>query len=155
METGILEPMGLKESEWCSQTFPVMKSDGCNVCIVTDFKVLKRCVKRPNQLLRQIKSTSRFFCTIDMVSGYHQCAVDDASSDLVVIENNSGRYRLKVLAQGVSSASDVFNIVTDRSTTYIYLLIYLIIYKIHLNAPRVVKVHHEEHQVNEPLARLL
>ena len=28
----------------------------------------------------------------------------------------------------------------------------LIIYKIHLNAPRVVKVHHEEHQVNEPLA---
>ena len=38
---------------------------------------------------------------------------------------------------------------------HIYLFIYLIIYKIHLNAPRVVKVHHEEHQPNEPLARLL
>ena len=39
--------------------------------------------------------------------------------------------------------------------TNVYLFIYLIIYKIHLNAPRVVKVHHKEHQVNEPLARLL
>ena len=38
---------------------------------------------------------------------------------------------------------------------HIYLFIYLIIYKVHLNAPRVVKVHHKEHQVNEPLARLL
>ena len=37
----------------------------------------------------------------------------------------------------------------------IYLFIYLIIYKIHVNAPRVVKVHHKEHQANEPLARLL
>ena len=38
---------------------------------------------------------------------------------------------------------------------FIYLFIYLIIYKVHLNAPRVVKVHHKEHQANEPLARLL
>ena len=38
--------------------------------------------------------------------------------------------------------------------------IYLFIYLFNnlqnsLNAPRVVKVHHEEHQANEPLARLL
>ena len=51
-----------------------------------------------------------------MVSGYHQCPVDEATSDLLVIATPSGRYRLKVLAQGVSSASNIFHIVTDGST---------------------------------------
>ena len=51
-----------------------------------------------------------------MVSGYHQCPVDEASSDLLVIATPSGRYRLKVLARGVCLASDVFNIVTEGST---------------------------------------
>ena len=117
--------MGLRELDWRLRTFPVLKSDGCNVCLVTDFKAVKRCVKRPtyptdsaNQLLRQIKPTSKFFCTIDCVSGYHQIAVDDASSDLLVKATPSRRYRMKVLAnaQGVTSASEVFNIFTDGNT---------------------------------------
>ena len=60
----------------------------------------------------------KFFCTIDCVSGYHQIAVDDASSDLLVKATPSRRYRMKVLAhaQGVTSASDVFNIFTDGNT---------------------------------------
>ena len=69
-----------------------------------------------NQLLKQIKPTSKVFRTIDCVSGYHQVTVDDASADLLVIATPSGRYRIKVLAQGVSSASDIFNIVTDGNT---------------------------------------
>ena len=44
---------------------------------------------------------------------------------------------------------------TSKAAYIIYLFIYLMIYKIHLNAPRVVRIHHEEHQVNEPLARSL
>ena len=47
-----------------------------------------------------------------MVSEHHQCPVDKASTDLLVIATPSGRYRLKMLVQGV----DVFNIVTDGST---------------------------------------
>ena len=58
------------------------------------------------------------------------------------------------------NVSDIIDYMTVKNTvtvtgTFIYLFIYLIIYKVHLNAPRVVKVHHKEHQVNEPLARLL
>ena len=30
MEAEIFEPMGLRESEWCSRAFPVLKSDGCS-----------------------------------------------------------------------------------------------------------------------------
>ena len=82
MQAGILEPMALRESEWCSRAFPVLKGDGHKVRLVTDFKALNKCIKRPHhptdsadRLLRQIKSTSRYFCTIDMLSAYHQCPV--------------------------------------------------------------------------------
>ena len=44
---------------------------------------------------------------------------------------------------------------TLKCIFYIYLIIYLITYKIHFNAPRVVRIYHKEHQVNEPLASLL
>ena len=50
------------------------------------------------------------------MSGYHQIPVCDSTSDLLVIATPAGRFRMKVLAQGVSSASDIFNIVTDSST---------------------------------------
>ena len=119
MEAGILGPIGLRES----RAYLVLKSDGCSVRVVTDFKALNKCVKRPthptdsaNQLSRQIKPTSRYFCTIYCVSGYHQVAVDYASADLSVISIPSGRYRMKVFAQGMSSASDILNIATDGST---------------------------------------
>ena len=79
---------------------------------------MNRCVKRPihptdksNELLRQIKPTSEFFCTIDSVSGYYQVAVGDASTDLLVIATPLR----KVQDEG---ASDIFNIVTaDGRTT--------------------------------------
>ena len=64
INAGILEPMALRESEWCSRGFPVVKGDWCSVRLVSDFKSINRCVKRPthptdsaNQLLRQIKPT--------------------------------------------------------------------------------------------------
>ena len=37
MKAGILEPMGLRELDWCSQAFPVLKGDGSNVRLVSDF----------------------------------------------------------------------------------------------------------------------
>ena len=40
----------------------------------------------------------------------------DSTSDFLVIATPAGRLRMKVLAQGVTSASDIFNIVTDSST---------------------------------------
>ena len=123
LDAGVLEPMGLKERAWCSRSFPVLKGDGSSVRLVSDFKNVNRCIKRPthptdsdNQLLRQISPTSRYFCTIDCVSGYHHIPITEESSNLLVIATPAGRFRMKVLAQGVSSASDIFNIVTDGST---------------------------------------
>ena len=47
LEAGIIEPMGLQESDWCSRAFPVLKSDGSSVRVVMDFKNINRCIKRP------------------------------------------------------------------------------------------------------------
>ena len=41
IDAGILEPMGLRESDWCSHIFPVLKNDRAMVRVVTDIKTLK------------------------------------------------------------------------------------------------------------------
>ena len=33
MQAGILEPIALRESDWCSRAFPVLKGDRCNVTL--------------------------------------------------------------------------------------------------------------------------
>ena len=48
-----------------------------------------------------------------MTSGYHQVRVDQESQNLLSITTPMGRYRYTILAQGISSASDIFNLLTD------------------------------------------
>ena len=48
LDAGILEPNGLRESDWCSRSFPVQKGDGSSVRLVSDFKSINRCIKSPN-----------------------------------------------------------------------------------------------------------
>ena len=123
IDAELIEPMGLRESQWCSRAFPVLKGDGCSVRIVSDFKNVNRCISRPahptdsaQQLLRQINPTSRYFATIDCMSGYSQIPISEASSNLLVIATPAGCFRMRVLGQGICSASDIFNVVTDSST---------------------------------------
>ena len=55
-----------------------------------------------------IKPSSKYFATLDLCSGYHQIAVYEESSGLMVNHN-----KMKVLAKGISSARDIFNLLTD------------------------------------------
>ena len=43
----IIKPMGLWELDWCSRMIPVLKPDGSIEMVVTDFKNINRCIKRP------------------------------------------------------------------------------------------------------------
>ena len=61
---------------------------------------------------------ARFFATMDLTSGYHQIPIDKESQDLLVISTPVGRFKYLVLAQGVCSASDIFNFLTDSSMRY-------------------------------------
>ena len=58
------------------------------------------------------------FAKIDLMSGYSQVPVCEESSELLVIATPSGRFRYRVLAQGITSASDIFNVVTDGQMRY-------------------------------------
>ena len=122
LDAGHIAPCGTEPSEWSSKAFPVLKGDGTSVRIVADCKSLTRNIQRPvwptessNQLLRHIDAGSRFFATMDLTSGYHQIPIDKESQDLLVIYPPMGRFKYLVLAQGVYSASDIFNLLTDGS----------------------------------------
>ena len=94
--------------------------------IVADFKRLNRHIQRPvwptessNQLLRHMDHQACFFATMDLTTGYHQIPIDKESQDLLVISTTPmGRFKYQVLAQGVCSASDIFNYLTDGSMRY-------------------------------------
>ena len=99
LDAGILEKCGMEPSQWASKAFPVIKGNGKEVRIVSDFKQLNKAIERPHwptessdQLLRNIESDSRFFVTLDLTSGYHQVEVDKESRNLLCISMPSGRY---------------------------------------------------------------
>ena len=115
-----MEKCGEEPSQWASKAFPMIKGNGKDVRIVSDFKTLNKAIERPHwptessdQLLRNIESDSKYFVTLDLTSGYHQFKVDVESRNLLCISTPSGRYRYTTLAQGVCSAGDLFNFTTD------------------------------------------
>ena len=121
VDAGIVVPHD-EPSEWRSQAFPRMKpgSDPPKARWVTDFRKLNSCLKRPiwgaessSQVLRHIDPEARFFASFDATSGFHQIRVDDASSKLMTILTQYGTYRYTVLGQGICSAQDLFNYLTD------------------------------------------
>ena len=64
------------------------------------------------------KANSKYFVTLDMTSGYHQIGIDEESSKLLVIVTSSRRYKIKVIDQGITSASNIFNLLTDGDTRF-------------------------------------
>ena len=84
--------------------FPVPKPGKSEVRLFSDFKRLNSALQRPaypvgsnSQLLCHIPPDSKFFCTLDMTSGYHQCEVHPDDRELLT----------------VCSASDFFNFLSD------------------------------------------
>ena len=74
---------------------------------VTDFRALNRALKRPvwgsessQQLLHHIDLEAKNFATFEAISGYHQVAIDESSSDLLSIITQMGSLKYRVLAQG-------------------------------------------------------
>ena len=120
LDIGILEKSGTEPSNWSSRAFPVLKGSGDCVCIVADFKKLNKAIEIPtwptessSRLLRHIRPKSKFFISLDLTSGYHQVRVNKESQDLLCITTRTGHYRYTVLGQGITSASDIFNYLTD------------------------------------------
>ena len=66
----------MEETDWYSRTFPVLKSNGKDMGVVTDFKNTNINIQRPtnptesdSQLVRHMKPNSRYFTALDLCSG--------------------------------------------------------------------------------------
>ena len=120
LDAGILVKYGTEPSKWSSKAFPVLKGSGNGVRIGTDFKKLYKAIERPtwptdssSQLLSYKSPERRYFVSLDPTSGYHQVRVDRESQNLLCITTPIGRYRYTVLGQGITSAFDIFNFLTN------------------------------------------
>ena len=66
-----------------------------------------------SQIIKRLNPTETYFATFDLSSGYHQCRLDKKVRDYFSIILPQGKFRFKVLLQGISPASDLFDIITD------------------------------------------
>ena len=66
-----------------------------------------------HQIMKSLNTEEPLFATFDLSSGYHQCRLDPRDRDLFSVILPQGKYRFKVLPQGIKPASDLINILTD------------------------------------------
>ena len=111
--------MWIRTSQWSSKAFPVLKGSGDGVRIVADFNKLNQAIERQtsptessSHFLRHIDPSSKYFVSLDLTSGYHQVRVDPESQNLLCITTPMGSYHYTVLVQGITSASDIFILLT-------------------------------------------
>ena len=88
---------------------PVQKPTDC-----LNPRPLNKAIKREHlhlptgkEIFSQMSEAS-YFSKLDASSGYWQIKVDEQSSNLLTFGISSGRYRFKRLANGIHSASEVF-----------------------------------------------
>ena len=125
LDADILEPCS-HPTEWCLRGFFVKKphvreGEEMRVRLVSDFCQLNKILLRPGHpnessahLLKRLDPDSKYFAALDLTSGYHQISLPEKYRDLFCIVLPSGKYRYKRLPQGVSPATDLFNLVTDK-----------------------------------------
>ena len=69
-------------------------------------------------MLRHIEPDAKWFATLDMVSAYHQVSVHPEDRHLLTVICQQGRFQYNTLSQGICSASDLFNYLSDGTVRY-------------------------------------
>jgi hypothetical protein len=68
----------------------------------------------PRDFVKNIKTESKWFCSLNALSGYHQIRIDEESSFLTTFLLWQGRFRLLCAPMGMKNSSDVFCHRTDN-----------------------------------------
>ena len=100
-------------SPWCSPLVPVKKKSGkIRICI--DYRKLNSITKLNSYPLPNIEDTlmqfsnTKFFSTLDLLSGYHQIALDRTSMEKTAFSTDRGLYEYKVMPQGACNSPATF-----------------------------------------------
>jgi hypothetical protein len=121
LDSGVIVPVPPTENvEWVSPGFFVAKPNG-KVRLVTDLRAINQFVIRPchpfpspRDVVRNIKTDSKWFCKLDALQGYYQIPLDKKSSYLTTFLLPSGRYQFLRAPMGMKNSSDVFCHRTDN-----------------------------------------
>ena len=107
---------------WTAAGFYVAKATPGAVRLVVDMKNLNDWIERPvhpfksaQDILQGIPATARVFAKTDMLNGYYQVPLDEASKDLTAFLLPDGRYRFCRAPQGLSQSGDDFCDRTDAA----------------------------------------
>ena len=66
-----------------------------------------------DQIHRQLDPGGKVYCTMDMVSGYHQVSITEEDRDLTTFILPSGHYRFASLTMRMNCSDDYFNVNTE------------------------------------------
>ena len=100
-------------TDWCAPIVPVKKPDG-NLRLCVDFTKLNESIKRPRIILPDVDETlaqigkSTVFSKLDAQCGFWQIILDESCAKLTTFMTPFGRYYLKRLPFGITSAPEFF-----------------------------------------------
>lgn len=100
-------------SPWCSPLVPVRKKDG-RIRICVDYRKLNALTKFNSYPLPNIEdnlsqlSGARYFTTLDLLSGYHQVALEKSSREKTAFSDGQGLYQFRVMPQGACGSPATF-----------------------------------------------
>ena len=109
-------------STWISPAKFVMKPNGKDVRLVTDYTALNKFVRRPihpfpstDDILRNLEANSVVYCKMDAVHGYFQIPLDEESVQLTTFLLPDGKYQYLRAPMGLSASSDEFCARSDEA----------------------------------------
>merc|ERR1712105_547766 len=89
------------------------------VRLVADFRGVNLKLQRPeypldnsSSILKRLNPQNRYFCAIDMSSGYSQIPLSEECRDMFTILLPQGKFRFTVLPQGLSVSPELFDLST-------------------------------------------
>jgi hypothetical protein len=120
LDSGVIVPVPPTENiGWVSPGFFVAKPNE-KVRLVTDLRAINQFVIRPfhpfpspRDVVRNIKTDSKWFCKLDALQGYYQIPLDEKSSYLTTFLLPSGTYWFLRALMGMKNLRDVFCHRTD------------------------------------------
>lgn len=130
LDHGIVRP---SESPWSSPVVLVRKKDG-SVRFCVDYRELNKITKRDSYPLPRVDdaldclSGSKFFSTLDLKSGYHQCPVEESDREKTAFVTPDGLFEFNTMPFGLCNGPSSFERLMDsvlRGRRWKHCLIYL------------------------------